>query len=194
MPINISTDIAVTTGGKLSDITAIQGGWQSVETAQDMFDLTGSATLKGKLTNGQIFYVVDESEAYQLTIGGSFPFLTYTFDTFDFPGAGGGGGSDLSDLNSFSASILTYTGSTDTRIDAIESFTASILTYTGSTDTRLDALETFTGSGFATLGANTFTGSQTITDILILGSQSVEPTAVDGGIYFDTNYNLYIGQ
>jgi len=32
MAINISTDIAVTTGGKLTDITAIQGGWQTVDT------------------------------------------------------------------------------------------------------------------------------------------------------------------
>ena len=57
MPINISTDIAVTTGGKLTDITAIQGGWQTVDTVADMNAYTGSATLKGKLTDGQIFYV-----------------------------------------------------------------------------------------------------------------------------------------
>ena len=90
MAINISTDIAVTTGGKLTDITAIQGGWQTVDSVADMNALTGSATLKGKLTDGQIFYVNDTDDLYQLTIAGSFPFNTYTFTSFSWPGSSGG--------------------------------------------------------------------------------------------------------
>ena len=103
MPINISTDIAVTTGGKLTDITAIQGGWQTVDSVADMNAFTGSATLKGKLTDGQIFYINDDDALYQLTIAGSFPFNTYTFSSFSWPGSGGGSSvsniGDLADVN-----------------------------------------------------------------------------------------------
>lgn len=106
MPINISTDIAVTTGGKLTDITAIQGGWQSVDTIADMNAFTGSATLKGKLTDGQIFYVNDTDELYQLEIAGSFPFNTYTFTSFSWPGSGGGGATNLGDLSDVVTSSL----------------------------------------------------------------------------------------
>lgn len=106
MPINISTDIAVTTGGKLTDITAIQGGWQSVDTVADMNAFTGSATLKGKLTDGQIFYVNDTSELYQLEIAGSFPFNTYTFSSFSWPGSGGGGATNIGDLTDVVTSSL----------------------------------------------------------------------------------------
>ena len=106
MPINISTDIAVTTGGKLTDITAIQGGWQSVDTIADMNAFTGSATLKGKLTDGQIFYVNDTDELYQLEIAGSFPFNTYTFTSFSWPGSGGGSATNLGDLSDVVTSSL----------------------------------------------------------------------------------------
>jgi hypothetical protein len=105
MAINISTDIAVTTGGKLTDITAIQGGWQTVDTVADMNALTGSATLKGKLTDGQIFYVNDTDALYQLTIAGSFPFNTYTFNSFSF--GGGGGASSLGELTDVTTGSLS---------------------------------------------------------------------------------------
>lgn len=105
MAINISTDIAVTTGGKLTDITAIQGGWQTVDTVADMNALTGSATLKGKLTDGQIFWVNDTDELYQLTIAGSFPFNTYTFNSFTF--GGGGGASSLGELTDVTTGSLS---------------------------------------------------------------------------------------
>ena len=80
MAINISTDIAITSGGKLSDITAIQGGWQTVQAKSDMFALTGSAILKGKLTDGQIFYIETTNELYKLDITGTFPLVNYNFD------------------------------------------------------------------------------------------------------------------
>ena len=77
MAINIATDIVVTTGGKLSSITQIQGGWQSVDTYSTMAALTGSSTLKGKLANGQLFYVVDEDRLYKCTVAGSGPLASY---------------------------------------------------------------------------------------------------------------------
>jgi hypothetical protein len=110
MPINISTDIAITTGGKLTDITAIQGGWQTVATVADMNAYTGSATLKGKLTDGQIFYVNATEELYQLVLAGSFPFNTYTFESFSWPG-GGGGSSDYSTLSNIPSGIVSQSNS-----------------------------------------------------------------------------------
>lgn len=211
-------DIYVRSGntGAFTEAKFVQGGWITVASGSDMHALDES-----RVAEGQIVYVQETDKAYIVSKFEAFVTPGYdgfinsrSFAEFNFPGTGGGGGT--TELNSFSSSILTYTGSTDLRIDSIETVTGSLLTYTGSTDTRLssievvtasfltytgstntrlEALETFTGSqDFVTLGVNTFTGSQTITDILILGSQSVQPTAVDGGMYFDTNYNLYIGQ
>jgi len=79
--------------------------------------LTGSATLKGKLTDGQIFWVNDTDELYQLTIAGSFPFNTYTFSSFTFGGGGGGASSigELTDVTTGSLSngqVLQYNSST----------------------------------------------------------------------------------
>jgi hypothetical protein len=46
---------------------------------------------------------------------------------------------------------------------------------------------------FATTGSNLFTDDQTIDGLLILGTQSGVPTYVSGGIYVDSNYDLYLG-
>jgi hypothetical protein len=46
---------------------------------------------------------------------------------------------------------------------------------------------------FATTGSNLFTDDQTIDGLLILGTQSATPTFVSGGIYVDSNYDLYLG-
>ena len=124
MAINISTDIAVTTGGKLTDIGAIQGGWRSVSTYSDMSALTGSATLKGKLQNGQVFYVITDQSLYSLSITGNAPFQTYTFNQFEFPMTSSVGGStDISALN-------TFTGSIQTEVDNLTSATSSYILVT----------------------------------------------------------------
>lgn len=92
MAINISTDINVTTGGKLTDVGQIQGGWKSVDSASDAYALTGSATTKGLLEDGQIFYVKSSEELLSVSITGNPPFQTYSFSSFTFPGSGGGSG------------------------------------------------------------------------------------------------------
>lgn len=125
MAINISTDISVTTGGKLTDIGQIQGGWKTVSTESDLYALTGSATLKGKLQNGQIFYVSSSATLYTVDVTGNAPFQTYTFHTFSWPG-GGGGSTDITDLNNF-------TGSATLRLDALQAATSSYV-YSGSFD------------------------------------------------------------
>ena len=149
MAINISTDIAITTGGKLSDITAIQGGWQTVESESDMFALTGSAILKAKLTDGQIFYIESTNGLYKLDITGTFPLVSYNFNEFTWPGSGGA--ADVVDLN-------TFTGSIQSEVDALKAATGSYLV---GSDTGSFVTNSQTGS-FAVLTANTFTGNQNI--------------------------------
>lgn len=189
------TSAASSSGTALADIDFIRGAFRSVPTLGELNNLPVS-----KVSDNQIVWVEGESATYQATVT-----LADYINTFEdtvswstFTGFGSSGSSDISSLNSFSASILTYTGSTDTRLSSIESVTSSLLSYTGSNDARLTAIETYTSSvdptTFASTGSNTFTGNQTINGVLVLTSQSSEPTAIDGGLYFDTNYNLFIGQ
>ena len=189
------TSASSSSGTALADIDFIRGAFRSVPTLGELNNLPVS-----KVSDNQIVWVEGESATYQATVT-----LADYINTFEdtvswstFTGFGSGGGSDISSLNSFSASILTYTGSTDTRLSSIESVTSSLLSYTGSNDARLSAIETYTSSVdptvFAGTGSNTFTGNQTINGVLVLTSQSSAPTAIDGGLYFDTNYNLFIGQ
>ena len=158
MAINISTDINVTTGGKLTDIGQIQGGWKSVASESDMNALTASATLKGKLQNGQMFYVSSSATLYTCKVVGAGPFATYSFNEFVWPGT------ETIELN----------------------------TFTGSIQSQVDSILQFTGS-YAITGSNIFIGDQTIDGLLILTTQSIEPSFVSGGLYLDSNYNLHIG-
>jgi len=158
MAINISTDINVTTGGKLTDVGQIQGAWKTVATLSDLYALTGSSFSKGKLQNGQVFYVSSSAALYTLDIGGSFPFVTYNFNEFIWPGT------ETVELN----------------------------TFTGSIQSQVDSILQFTGS-YAITGSNTFIGDQTIDGVLILTTQSITPTYISGGLYLDTDYNLYLG-
>jgi len=198
MAINISTDIAVTTGGKLTDIGSIQGGWRSVSTYSDMAALTGSATLKGKLQNGQVFYIIDEAALYSLAIAGNVPFQTYTFNAFSWPGSGGSGSADLTALNNF-------TGSIQTEVDSLTSSTSSYALITdvdllsSSIETRLTSLEgssgifALTGSVYATTNNLEITGSLTINEgVLQLSEYRTTPSVVDGGIIYSGS-NFYFG-
>lgn len=209
MAININTDINVTTGGKLTDIGQIQGGWKSVASESDMNALTASATLKGKLQNGQMFYVSSSSTLYTCKVVGSGPFATYTFNEFTWPGA------ETTELNLFTGSIQTQvnnltavTGSYATTsslnsvsssiavdIAALQSFSSSLdLTFATDAEVQLavSSLNTQTGS-YATTGSNVFVGDQSIDGLLILTTQSIEPSFVSGGLYLDSDYNLHIG-
>lgn len=208
MAINISTDINVTTGGKLSDIGQIQGGWRTVDNESDMYALTASAASKQKLQNGMMFYVSASNSLYTLDIAGSFPIVTYNFNSFSWPGSGGGGSTDISALNSFTSSIQG-------QVNALMSATSSYLTsasaaalgfgsgggstdisalnlFTSSIQTQVDGVLNVTGS-YAVTGSNTFTANQTIDGILILTTQSIAPSVEPGGLYIDSSYNLWIG-
>jgi|SaaInlStandDraft_1057018.scaffolds.fasta_scaffold20381_2 hypothetical protein len=194
-------DIYVRSGnsGAFTEAQYVQGGWITVVSGSDMHSLDES-----RVADGQVIYVQELSQTYIVSKFEAFVTPGYSgfvnsrsFASFNFPGSGGAA-ADLTALNSFSSSILTYTGSTDTRLTSIESVTSSLLSYTGSINTRLSAIETYTSSvdptTLATTGSNTFTGNQTVNGVLILTSQSSVPSPVDGGLYFDSNYNLFIGQ
>ena len=173
MAINISTDIAITSGGKLSDITAIQGGWQTVQAKSDMFALTGSAILKGKLTDGQIFYIETTNELYKLDITGTFPLVNYNFEEFSWPGSGGEGGGSTAALNAFSGSIQTE----------VNSLTA----FTGSIQTQVDSIKQVTSSFAGTSAQNTFTGDQNIVgDLTVSGDITAERYVVSSSVTFIT--------
>ena len=212
MPINISTDIAVTTGGKLTDITAIQGGWQTVDTVADMNAYTGSATLKGKLTNGQIFYINGTEELYQLVIAGSFPFNTYTFESFAWPGGSGDGSGDITAVtagdglsggaDAGAATLSLDTGSAHF-INAINGLaTSGIFTATGSAYSTTNDLQVTGSIEFEYNGSSDpitiNSGSKQMFSIqgngvLVFTSQSVTPSPVDGGMYRDIDGNFYFG-
>ena len=131
MAINITTNIVNTTGGNVTQITAVQGGWQTIKTAASMSALTGSAILKQNLADGQIFYISESQELYQLTIAGTVPFQTYTFNSFDWPG-GGGGSTDTGSLlttASISNNVFTFTKGDASTFDIdISPVTASLIT------------------------------------------------------------------
>ena len=88
-----------------------------------------------------------------------------------------------------------FTTAVDSRIitpATFNAFTSSIVTFTSSIQTQVDSLEAATGS-FATTGSNTFTGNVVFEGTLQLVTQSSTPTFISGGLYLDTDYNLYVG-
>ena len=88
-----------------------------------------------------------------------------------------------------------FTNAVDARAASLTSFnafTSSVVTFTSSIQSQVDNLQSVTGS-FATTGSNSFNGNQTIDGLLVLTTQSVTPSFVSGGLYLDSNYNLYVG-
>jgi len=156
MAINLTTDLNVTTGGKLTDIGQIQGGWKTVASESDMNALTASATLKGKLQNGQMFYVSSSATLYTCKIAGSGPFATYAFNEFVWPGA------DNAELNNFTSSILLEVNNL-TSITGSLATTSSVNAISSSIAVDIAALQLFSSSldaTFATeLELNTATAS-----------------------------------
>lgn len=106
-----------------------------------------------------------------------------------------GNGIDLIGGVSLDTGSTHFTNAVDARAvspSIFNSFTSSMVSFTSSIQTQVDNLEAVTGS-FAITGSNTFDGNQTIDGLLVLTTQSVTPTFISGGLYLDSNYNLYIG-
>ena len=88
-----------------------------------------------------------------------------------------------------------FTNAVDSRIvtpATFNAFTSSVVSFTSSIQSQVDSLEAVTGS-FAITGSNTFSGNQTIDGLLVLTTQSSQPTYISGGLYLDSDYNIYIG-
>jgi hypothetical protein len=88
-----------------------------------------------------------------------------------------------------------FTTAVDSRIvtpATFNSFTSSIVTFTASIQSQVDSLTAATSS-YADANNNVFSGDVTIGGTLTLLTQSSEPTYVSGGLYLDSNYNLFIG-
>lgn len=204
MAININTDINVTTGGKLTDVGQIQGAWKTVDSESDMYALTASSFTKQNLQNGQMFYVSSSNSLYTLDVVGTFPIVTYNFNPFSWPGSSTTGSSITT--ASVTNSTITFTKGDQTTFDitidtgslnevsktTFNQFSSSINSFTSSIQGLVDGILSVTGS-YATTGSNTFYGNQTIDGILIFNTQSSTPTYISGGVYLDSDFNLFLG-
>ena len=150
MAINITTDINVTTGGKLTDIGQIQGGWKTVDTVADMNALTASATLKGKLQNGQLFYISSSAELYVVSQSGAGAFANYHFKEFNFPGSITTASVNNNDITFTKGDASTFTITVDTGSGGGGGGGGDITAVTAG-----DGLSGGASSGAATLTLNT---------------------------------------
>lgn len=205
-------DIYVRSGnqGAFTKVTYVQGGWITVASGSDMINLDPT-----RLTDGQVVYVRSEDQTYVCNYFTAFVTPGYagfsnsaSFESFNFPSSAGAGaditgvtagdgisggatsGNATVSLNTGSAHFLSgsidlhvfqQTGSVYSTTNTIE-VTGSLTIQRGATG---DALAIYSGA------VKTFSISQEGT--LRLVTQSGTPTAIAGGLYLDTNYNLFIG-
>jgi hypothetical protein len=205
-------DIYVRSGnqGAFTQVTYVQGGWITVASGSDMINLDPT-----RLTDGQVVYVRSEDQTYVCNYFTAFVTPGYagfsnsaSFESFNFPSAAAAGaditgvtagdgisggatsGNATVSLNTGSAHFLSgsidlhvfqQTGSVYSTTNTIE-VTGSLTIQRGATG---DALAIYSGA------VKTFSISQEGT--LRLVTQSGTPTAIAGGLYLDTNYNLFIG-
>ena len=205
-------DIYVRSGnqGAFTQVTYVQGGWITVASGSDMISLDHT-----RLSDGQVVYVRSEDQTYVCNFFTAFVTPGYagfsnsaSFDSFNFPSAAGAGaditgvtagagisggatsGNATVTLNTGSSHFITgsidlhvfqQTGSVFSTTNTIE-VTGSLTIQRGTSG---DALAIYSGA------AKTFSVTQEGT--LRLATQSDTPTVVKGGLYLDSNYNLFIG-
>lgn len=205
-------DIYVRSGtvGAFTDVQYVKGGWITVDSSSNMTSLDTT-----RLSDGQVVYVRSEEQTYVCNFFEAFVTPGYSgvsnsasFDEFNFPSTAGAG-ADITEVNagdglsggasSGAATLSLNTGSahfiTGSLDLAVFKQTGSIfattndLQITGSLSLREDDA----GDVLAIFSGSTKTFSITEQGILRLHTQSASPSAVAGGLYLDTNYNLYIG-
>lgn len=167
--------------------------------ATSLGDLTNVSSSVASASNGQVL-------AYNSTAGVWEPqSVSGTGDisaVFAGDGLSGGGtaGSVVLDvdagngivLNTEGVSIDTGSSHFTTAIDSRATAPATFNAFTSSIQTQVDGILAVTSS-YASTGSNIFEGNQTIDGLLILTTQSVQPNFISGGLYLDTNYNLFVG-
>ena len=113
MPLNFDTNLILQTsneGSRLETIKRVTGAWFTAENRSEVFAITGSATLKGLLLPGQIFYVRDTNEMLIYSQSGAFPFTNDHFNSFTWPGSGGSASTgSLLTTASVAGTTMTFT-------------------------------------------------------------------------------------
>ena len=185
MAINITTNLVNTTGGKLSEVSAIQGSWQTVDTLADMNAFTASNAVKQNLKNGQIFYISSSGDFYKTTVTGAGLGATYSFDIF----TGFGNASIPAGTISSSAQVISalptgtvsgssqLTSSYDSRYALSGSGGSTDLTslnaFTSSADSSITALSAATSSYITSLPGGLVSGSEQLPAGLVSGSSQL---------------------
>jgi len=105
-----------------------------------------------------------------------------------------------SSLNAFSASLNSYTSSTDAKIASIYSTTSSLNTRIGTLEAYTSSLNNKTSS-FATTGSNTFIGTQTITGSVLqsgsftstgtLTAQTLVVQTITSSVIYSSGSNVF---
>jgi len=205
-------DIYVRSGnqGAFTQVTYVQGGWITVASGSDMISLDPT-----RLSDGQVVYVREEDQTYVCNYFTAFVTPGYSgfsnsasFDEFNFPSTAGAG----ADITGVTAGSGISGGATSGNA-TVSLDTGSLHFVTGSIDLHVFQQ---TGSVFSTTNTIEVTGSLTIQrgtsgdalaiysgasktfsvtqeGTLRLATQSGTPTVVAGGLYLDSNYNLFIG-
>ena len=206
-------DIYVRSGnqGAFTQVTYVQGGWITVASGSDMTSLDPT-----RLSDGQVVYVREEDQTYVCNYFTAFVTPGYagfsnsaSFESFNFPSAAGAGaditgvtagdgigggatsGNATVSLNTSSAHFIT--GSIDLHIfqQTGSAYSAnSSIEVTGSLTLKKDA----SGDALSIYSGTTKTFGISDQGILTMVTQSGAPTVVKGGLYMDTNYDLFIGQ
>jgi hypothetical protein len=206
-------DIYVRSGnqGAFTQVTYVQGGWITVASGSNMTSLDPT-----RLSDGQIVYVRSEDQTYVCNFFEAFVTPGYSgfsnsasFAEFNFPSTAGEG-ADITEVtagdglsggaSSGNAIVSLNTGSAHFISGAID---LAIFKQTGSYYSttnnlhitgglQLNASES--GDVLSIFSASVKTVSINQQGVLQLISQSSTPTPVAGGLYLDTNYDLYIGQ
>jgi hypothetical protein len=178
--------------------------------------VNGATTLLSVSSSGQLTVPGDEVITGSLTvlggitgaITGSATSASYAANASLLNGSGSGEFVPTGSFNTFSSSILTYTGSVDsrlgsleitsgsniTRLSSIESTTGSLNTASGSAITRLNALEVTSGSNITRLSALETASGSAITRLNSIESKTgsyatTGSNTFDGGQYFSSSFN-----
>ena len=205
-------DIYVRSGnaGAFTQVTYVQGGWITVASGSDMISLDHT-----RLSDGQVVYVRSEDQTYVCNFFTAFVTPGYagfsnsaSFDSFNFPSAAGAGaditgvtaGAGISGgATSGNATVTLNTGSSHFITGSID---LHIFQQTGSVFSTTNTIEVTgsltiqrgtSGDALAIHSGAAKTFSVTQEGTLRLATQSGTPTVVKGGLYLDSNYNLFIG-